>query len=203
MPAVAVRSRPKGLPIAITESPTRTRVGVAELERRQPTRARLDAEDGEVGRGIAADELRRQRVLVREADLDRVGALDHVVVRDDVAGLVDDEAGAERLLRARGRERGAGRFGVAARGRRGDLDDARRGAVVDVAIERRPPAAAGAAAAGAGEVSTTVVVPSPRPPVSATPPSATRPPRSPTAARAARRSSGPRAFMGIVVAPRS
>ena len=26
-----------------------------------------------------------------------VGALDHVVVRDDVAGLVDHEAGAERL----------------------------------------------------------------------------------------------------------
>ncbi len=40
-----------------------------------------------------------QRVLVREADLDLVGALDHVVVRDDVAGLVDHEAGAERLPR--------------------------------------------------------------------------------------------------------
>ena len=42
-----------------------------------------------------------QGVLIGEADLDLVRALDHVVVRDDVAGLVDHEARAERLRRRR------------------------------------------------------------------------------------------------------
>ena len=73
-------------------------VGVTELQRRQAAGTRLDPEDGDVGGGICADDLRLQRVLIREADLDLVGALDHVVVRDDVAGLVDHEARAERLL---------------------------------------------------------------------------------------------------------
>ena len=71
-------------------------VGVAERQRGEGARARVDPEDGEVRRRIGADELGLDRVAVREADADRVGAFDDVVVRDDVAGLVDDEAGAER-----------------------------------------------------------------------------------------------------------
>ena len=63
--------------------------------------ASLHLEHGDVGGGIAADDRRRQPLVVREADLDAARALDDVVVRDDVAGLVDDEAGAERLLRLR------------------------------------------------------------------------------------------------------
>ena len=58
----------------------------------------LDAEDGEVGRRIGADDLGLDGVAVREADGDLVRTLDDVVVRDDVAGLVDDEAGAERRV---------------------------------------------------------------------------------------------------------
>ena len=74
---------------------------VPEHERRQAARARLDPEHGDVGGRIATDEGGAQGVLIGEADLDLVGALDHVVVRDDVAGLVDHEARAERLLRRR------------------------------------------------------------------------------------------------------
>ena len=58
--------------------------------------------------------------MVREADLDGSRARDHVVVRDDVAGLVDDEARAECSLRLAGPE------GVAEEGIRGLLDARRR-----------------------------------------------------------------------------
>jgi hypothetical protein len=119
MPAVTVRSSPKGFPIATTGSPTSTSselpsgsgvsardrddgvadadaVGVAERERSQAARARLHAEDGEVGRGVAADDPRLHLVALREPDLDVGGALDDVEIRDDVPVLVDDEPRAER-----------------------------------------------------------------------------------------------------------
>ena len=148
MPAVAVRRRPNGLPIATTVSPTRMLSEFPNASGREPARGRLHAEDGDVGRGIAADERRPQRVLVREADLDVVGALDHVVVRDDVAGLVDHEAGAERLPRngllvGRRERRVVGR-----RRRRRDLDDAGRRARVDLAD--RHPAVIGDRGGGCG-----------------------------------------------------
>ena len=88
--------------------------------------------------GSLPDDLGRERVLVREADLDLLGPFDHVVVRDDVAGLVDDEAGAERLLHGRWilrRREGAGVVRLGGRGR--DLDDAGRGAVVDLGHGQR------------------------------------------------------------------
>src|SRR5207249_7462684 len=50
-------------------------------------------------------ELRLEALVVRKADLDRARAVNDVVVRDDVTGLVDDEAGAERALRLRRPER--------------------------------------------------------------------------------------------------
>ena len=132
MPAVAVRRRPNGLPIATTVSPTRM---LSEFPK-QAGRARVKstARGGRRCRSrVAADERRPQRVLVREADLDVVGPLDHVVVRDDVAGLVDHEAGAERLPRhgllVGRRERRV----VRRRRRRRDLHDAGRGARVDLA----------------------------------------------------------------------
>ena len=83
-------------------------------------------EEGEVGGGIRADQLRLVGVLVRERHLDLLRALDDVVVGDDVAGLVDDEAGAEGLLRGllglEAEERVDGR---ARRGGGGDLHDSR------------------------------------------------------------------------------
>src|SRR5205823_5411925 len=60
--------------------------------------AHLDLEHGEIGGGVRADHPGLDALVVREADLDLPGALDDVVVRDDVARLVDDEAGAEGLL---------------------------------------------------------------------------------------------------------
>jgi len=60
------------------------RVGVSTLLVRED----LDA-------SLGPDDLRLHALVVREAHVDGLGALDHVVVRDDVTGLVDDEAGAQ------------------------------------------------------------------------------------------------------------
>ena len=101
------------------------RVGVAERERGQCTGTGAHPQHGEVGRRVGADDPRLHALVVREADQDRLGAGDHVVVRDDVAGLVHDEARTERLLglhrRAEGGEEGIRRRHDLAGG--GDLDD--------------------------------------------------------------------------------
>ena len=57
MPAVTVPPRPNGLPIAITQSPTRMHVGVAELHGVQLARLGLDLQHREVGLVVGADEL--------------------------------------------------------------------------------------------------------------------------------------------------
>ena len=106
-------------------------IRVAEGKRRQCARGRVHAEDGEIGGRVGADDLGLHRVAVGEAHRDDVRALDDVVVRDDVAGLVDDEARADRRLLgrspwvARARRRG----GV---GGRVDADDPGRGTAVDL-----------------------------------------------------------------------
>ena len=137
MPDVIERSSPSGFPIATTESPTRTAIRVPELERRQRARLRLHLQDGDIGGRIAADDLRSEALVVRKAHLDALRALNDVVVRDDVAGLVDHEAGAERLLRLGRRAAEAERVEEGIRlyrdaPRRRDLHDAGRGACVDV-----------------------------------------------------------------------
>ena len=53
-------------------------------------------EHGDVGRGVGAEDRGLHPIVVREADLDLARARDDVVVRDDVARLVDHEAGALR-----------------------------------------------------------------------------------------------------------
>src|SRR5439155_1137519 len=87
---------------------------------------------GEIRRRIAADDSRLQAVTAREVDLDLLGALDDVVVRDDVAGLVDDEARAEGLLHLRSEERVR-----LDHGGRGDLHDAGCSRLVDL-LDRLP-----------------------------------------------------------------
>ena len=52
------------------------------------------SDDGEVGRAVAADEVGREALAVPERDGDRGRAVDDVLVRDDVALRVVDEAGA-------------------------------------------------------------------------------------------------------------
>ena len=57
---------------------------------------RLDLEDGDVGLGVAADDLGLEPGVVVQDDRDLVGVLDDVVVGDDVAVVVDEEARPQR-----------------------------------------------------------------------------------------------------------
>ena len=74
------------------------RVGIAEVDRREALAAVLDAQHREIGARVLEDEVRIELALVGERDLDLVGVLDDVIVGDDEAGGVDDDAGAERAL---------------------------------------------------------------------------------------------------------
>ena len=55
---------------------------------------RLHLDQRDVGVRIGPDHLGAQAAAVGQLDRDPVGALDHVVVGEDVTLLVDDEAGA-------------------------------------------------------------------------------------------------------------
>ena len=83
---------------------------VAELERLERGRRGVDVEDRDVGRRVAADDRRVVGLAVPEGHLDRLGAVDDVLVRDHVALLVVDEAGALRLLRSAVAAEGASRL---------------------------------------------------------------------------------------------
>ena len=108
MPAVTVPPSPNGLPIAITGSPTRTLSESAKVAERQRSSA-VDLDQREVGVRILADHLGRQLAAVLQGDGDLVGAVDDVVVGDDQAVVVDDEAGAHRGRRqARAKPGGIG-----------------------------------------------------------------------------------------------
>ena len=97
MPLVTVRSRPNGLPIATTGSPTSTFEespsgsgwswldGASTLSSARSVAGSVPTTFGGVGRVGGA-----------ELDLDLVGAFDHVVVGEDVAFGVDHEARAGR-----------------------------------------------------------------------------------------------------------
>ena len=94
MPAVAVRSRPSGKPMAIALSPTVTlseSANVSGLSCRSVVG--VDPQDGEVGGRVGADHLGVDAAtLVVEDDLHLVGALHDVIVGDDRAVGGDDEA---------------------------------------------------------------------------------------------------------------
>ena len=100
MPAVTVPPRLNGLPIAITHSPSRSLsespnfTALSGLSRLHPQHAR-------VGLLVAADDFGLEPRAVVEDDGDLVGVGDDVVVGDDDAGRIDDEAGAERVDAAR------------------------------------------------------------------------------------------------------
>ena len=103
MPVVTLFSSPNGLPMATTTSPTATCVESANSSGCSADDGRVDVENREVGRGVDADDGGVVGLAVREPHLGGVGALDDVGVRDHVTGVVDDEAGALRLGRARSR----------------------------------------------------------------------------------------------------
>ena len=91
IPAVTVCSRPKGLPIATTQSPTFTRAGVTHFCERQRL-GNVDLQDGEVVLPILTDDAGNIAVSARQLDVDLVSARHHVVVRQDVALAVNDNA---------------------------------------------------------------------------------------------------------------
>src|SRR5262249_33250026 len=75
-------------------------VRIAEAHRLERL-VRLDPQQGEVGLLIPADDLGLEPRAVVENDGDLVGFRDDVIVGDDDAGRIDDEAGAERIDAAR------------------------------------------------------------------------------------------------------
>ena len=95
IPAVTVRSRPNGLPMAIDPLPDAQAIGIAELGRRQ-RRRRVDLQHRDVGLGIAPDERGRELPGVGETHGDVLSVLDNVVVRQDVSRWIHNHARARR-----------------------------------------------------------------------------------------------------------
>ena len=96
MPAVTVPPRPNGLPIASTQSPTRSASESPNCTAGQRL-VRFHLQQGDVAGLVAAQHLRLQRGVVLQGHGDLVGAVDHVVVGDHQAGRVDDEARSQAL----------------------------------------------------------------------------------------------------------
>ena len=94
MPEVTVWPTPKGLPMASTTSPTRS-VSAAAKVIAGSLRSRGDLEHGQIRFGIGADGLGLELAPVVERDLDLVGALDDMVVGEDVALGRDHDAAAQ------------------------------------------------------------------------------------------------------------
>ena len=96
MPEVTVWPTSNGLPMASTTSPTWMLVGVAEGDHRQPVE--VDLQHRDVGLGVGADQPGLGLAAVRQLHLDVVGALDDMVVGEQVAFGRDDHARAEADL---------------------------------------------------------------------------------------------------------
>ena len=86
-----------GPDIAIWLPPDADVVGVGQGQDAQGGAGNVHLEHGDVGALVEPDDLRRVVVTVGEADLDLGGVEHHVGVGQDVALLVDHEAGAESL----------------------------------------------------------------------------------------------------------
>ena len=92
MPAVTVLAQPEWA--ADGDGPIADpRLGVGELDERQIVR--LDLQQGEVGLRIAANQLGFKGATVLEANANRIGTGDHVVVGHDVAVGRNGEARAD------------------------------------------------------------------------------------------------------------
>ena len=98
MPDVAESVYPNGVPIASTGAPSVNEPAAAERQRMEMARRDVDPDDGEVARGIRADDGAARGRSIRQVHRDRVGVGDHVVVRDDRPVAIDLESGAERRL---------------------------------------------------------------------------------------------------------
>ena len=115
----------EGIPDGAHPLPDPQRVRVAERRDRQGI-ARVHLQKRNVNRRIRPDHLGAERPSVDERDRHAVSARDDVMVRQDEAGGVDDEAAARALARPRrivGRIAPARPRPVVAAGRRLDVDD--------------------------------------------------------------------------------
>ena len=111
MPWVTVWPTPNGLPIASTMSPTCSSSELPKAITGKRSAAVLDAEHREIGARVLEHDLDLELALVGERDLHLVGAVDDVVVGDDDARGIDDDAGAERRFCSAARRTAARRSG--------------------------------------------------------------------------------------------
>ena len=81
-------------------------VRVGELDDRELSALGIEAEHGEVGVLVLEHDLGRELAPVRQSDgdLGLAASLDDVIVGDDEAALIDQHAGAERVLDALARD---------------------------------------------------------------------------------------------------
>ena len=101
IPIVTVCPTPSGLPTASTTSPTCT---ASELPNDTAWRSvASDLDEREVARLVCPDDLTFERAAVGQIDVDVVGAVHDVIVREDVAVAADDDARAETALPERAR----------------------------------------------------------------------------------------------------
>ena len=120
MPEVTVCCRPKGLPMATTKSPTRSRCESAKPICVRPSA--LDPEHRQVHVGVHADQFGIEPPAVGEGDLELVGAFDEVVVGDDVARAGIDHHARTRALHPLGNVEEPPEEGVAHQGVRPGAD---------------------------------------------------------------------------------
>ncbi len=160
-PTVTECTYPSGLPMAQTHSPTRS-VSESPSGATGSGAGHRDSQQRDVDGRVDADELGLEHTAVAKRHRDPIGAFDDVIVGQDVAGRVDDEAAAGTFVRRvrivaqiapPPRRRSPARVGAARRGV--DVDDRRvhlRGDGREV--NRR---AARCASAGAAESDETVI----------------------------------------------
>ncbi len=98
MPWVTVWPTPNGSPIASTTSPTCSSSELANSSVGKRSLDALDAQHGEIAALVLEHDVGWEFALVGERDLDVAGALDDVIIGDDEARRVDQDAGAERAL---------------------------------------------------------------------------------------------------------
>ena len=86
----------------------------ARIAERRPGQRRsgesVDADDGEIGIGVAADQVGAHRPAVRQRHRETIAALDHVAVREDEAVGREHHAGAAAAVAVDLHDRGADRL---------------------------------------------------------------------------------------------
>src|SRR3984885_2450615 len=93
MPWVTVWPTPKASHIADLRL-----IGIGELQGRKPLLGAFDAQNSQIAALIFEHDIGGEFALVGQRNLHFAGAFDDVIVGDDEAGRIDDDAGAERAL---------------------------------------------------------------------------------------------------------